>query len=640
MVGRGSLVGTRGWFVALAVILVWSMLGAPVRAQSVDVDTLDATLDRAMADHMAAYDIPGAVVVVVADGRVVAARGYGFADPASSVAVDPARTRFDIGSVTKLFTATAVMQQVERGAVDLDADVNAYLAGVEIPATYPQPVTTAHLLTHTAGFDERHWVGWFTLDLDEVEPLADNLARNLPPRIRPPGQRHQYNNHGMALAGHVVESVTDTPFDTYVTDHLLEPLGMTSTTFGEPPANEAFDAVGHQSMGGTVQPVPPWYLHLRPAGGLWSTGEDMAAFMLAHLGHAGADTGFPSPTTLAVMQHEQFASHPAVPGIGYGFFQAGDQDRHAIQHGGGWVGFGSALYLLPGHDLGVFVAFNHGSGALAAGPAIEEIVTGLLGPAPAHAMADAPGATDAAQVEGAYRWIRHDHHSFMRLVSLLSAPVMRVVAEDDRTIATSMAPRLVDDGRWVATDEPGVFVEVDGARTLAFDLDGEQASMLHIAGVQLFPMERVGWRQTPTAIGALLGVLVLAMLVAALGWPLGALRERRRRRRGKNAPAVARRTRRLAGGIGLLGLVFLFGLAAQFAVDPGAMLAPGPVTRALLWLPFVVVALTAWLAVEVIRGWSRRTGTGVGRIYVSVLSVAFVALAVALYDWRLLGFHY
>jgi hypothetical protein len=363
----------------------------------------------------------------------------------------------------------------------------------------------------------------------------------------------------------------------------------------------------------------------------------MAAFMLAHLGHAEADSGFPSPSTIARMQHEQFASHPAVPGIGYGFFQAGHDDRRAVQHGGGWVGFGSALYLVPGHDLGVFVAFNHGSGALAAGPVIDAVVTDLLGALAAPLAAG--DATDAAAVEGRYRWIRHDHHSFMRLVSLLSTPVMTVTAADDGTIATSMAPMLVDDGRWVATDEPGVFVEVDGARTLAFELEDGDATMLHIAGVQLFPMERVDWHRTAPATGILLAVLVAAMLLAAVGWPVGALRDRRRGRRG-DGPRVARRTRRLVGAVGLLGLVFLLGLAAHFAVDPGLMLAPGPVTRALLWLPLIAVASTAWLVVEVVRGWVRRVGTLGGRLWVSTFAVVFVVLLVAFNDWRLLGFHY
>ncbi len=600
-------------------------------------DTLAQVVDDAVEAEMERYGIPGAVAVVVRDGDIAVARGYGHADRENDVTVDWRETRFDIGSVTKLFTATAVMQLVEQHQLELDVDVNHYLADVQVPETFAEPVTLHHLLTHTAGFDERHWVGWFTLDLDAVEPLGENLAHNLPPRIRPPGQRHQYNNHGIGLAGHAVETVSGEPFDVYITEQILEPLGMDRTTFGGPPAADAYDAVGYQPFGPDAQPVEPWYLHLRPAGGLWTTGEDMAAFMLAHLGHADHHDVVLGAEAIERMQTPQFTSHPAVPGIGYGFFQGSSHGRATVGHGGGWIGFGSLLVLAPEQDLGVFLAFNHGSGSLAAGRVVDAVLAATT-PEPVERIEPAPATFDPDHYTGTYRWIRYDRHTFMRVVSLLGTPTMRVDQDADGTLTTVMAPGLVDDGHWAPSDDPEVFHEIDGQRTLAFDLAGDNATMLHIAGTQLFPMERIAWYQTPAWHGTLLALFAVTSLVAAVGWPLGWLRARRRRRRDQaQRPALSRR---IAGLNGTIGVILLLGMLAQFVVDPGTMLAPGTVTIALLAGALLLVPGTIALSVVAVTSIARRASTPFARVHSAVLAVIFVALVPVLYHWRLLGFHW
>jgi CubicO group peptidase (beta-lactamase class C family) len=104
---------------------------------------------------MSRLHIPGAVILIVRDGAIFFIKGYGFADLENRTPVIPEKTLFNVSSTSKSFTATAVMQQVERGRLDLNTDVNTYLKSFQLPATFPEPVTLAHLLTHTAGFDER-----------------------------------------------------------------------------------------------------------------------------------------------------------------------------------------------------------------------------------------------------------------------------------------------------------------------------------------------------------------------------------------------------------------------------------------------------------------------------------------------------
>lgn len=164
-----------------------------------------AFVDALVRAELAELRIPGAVVSIVYRGRVLLARGYGLADLERGTPMDPNSTVVRVGSISKPVTATAVMQLAESGALRLDADVNDYLDDVRVPAAFGRPVTAADLLTHTAGFDVR-LSGTAAASEDDVLPLGVYLARDLPPRVRPPGRVLAYSNHGYTLLGHLVET--------------------------------------------------------------------------------------------------------------------------------------------------------------------------------------------------------------------------------------------------------------------------------------------------------------------------------------------------------------------------------------------------------------------------------------------------
>ncbi|OLE29263.1 MAG: hypothetical protein AUG44_04995 [Actinobacteria bacterium 13_1_20CM_3_71_11] len=203
----------------------WS---APAGCTDPSAAAVSGFFDRTLPDQLARNHVPGAVVSVVAGGRTVFAKGYGTADLARGTPIDPARSLVRIASISKLFTWTAVMQQVEAGRLDLNADVNRYLTAFKIPATYPQPVTLQALLNHTAGFEDRV-IGTGARSAADVPPLGEYLATHMPARIRPPGRISAYSNYGAALAGYIVSVVSGEPYDAYVQRHILDPLGMATT---------------------------------------------------------------------------------------------------------------------------------------------------------------------------------------------------------------------------------------------------------------------------------------------------------------------------------------------------------------------------------------------------------------------------
>jgi CubicO group peptidase (beta-lactamase class C family) len=606
-----------------------------------DLRVVAAATDAAMVEAMAEHSMPGGVFVLVADGDVIHAQGYGHTDLERGTPVDAQRTRFDIGSVSKLLTATAVMQQVERGALDLETDVNDYLTGLEIPDTFPEPVTAGHLLTHTAGFGEYYLLGSAAPGPGEADPLAESLARFLPPRVRPPGLAHQYDNFGMALAGHLVESVTGETFEEYVTAQILEPLGMSRSTYGRPvPGTD--DVLPHEALPGAggAGEVPPMYVNSLPTGGLWTTGEDIAAFMLAYLGGGEYDGArVLEPDTVAAMHRTQFTPHPELAGIGYGFFEHLAGERRGVQHGGSWVGASAHLYLLPDADLGMFVAFNHGSGVEVTHAVIYDALDQLF-PVTVQPTTGTSGM-DADVYAGQYRWNRHDTFTFMRIVSTLGGIRLQVTANDDGTLDTAMAPvRLLPDTGWVASG-PGVFVEQDATSTLVFatGTDGEVTG-LHVAGPQLFSMDRLAWYETTGFVLALLLAFLAAALIAAVGWPLGAITRRLRRRGDSDTPTDLRRARRLAGLAGGLLIAFVIGIFGHFILDMGGLVRVSPLVQALLWLPLISVVLIAGLAFHVVRLWRTAHGSTTGRVYYSGVALALLAFVPFLYHLRLLGFHY
>src|ERR1044071_2106470 len=217
--------------------------GSAVPLTKADVDVwLDGFLPYALRTA----DIPGVVITVVKDGQLLTARGYGYADVEKKTPVDPDKTLFRPGSVSKLVTWTAAMQLVEQGKLDLDKDVNPYL-DFKIPEFDGKPITLRQLMTHTAGFEEA------VKDIIYSDPahhksLGEYLKRWTPTRVYEPGATPAYSNWGTALPADIVDRVSGEPFDDYADNPVFAPLGMTRSSMRQPlpPALAGLMASGYK----------------------------------------------------------------------------------------------------------------------------------------------------------------------------------------------------------------------------------------------------------------------------------------------------------------------------------------------------------------------------------------------------------
>jgi CubicO group peptidase (beta-lactamase class C family) len=331
------------------------LAAAPLPAQAFDPGELRRMADSVVPAAMAERQVPGAVLVVVRDGRVVLARGYGMADVARARAVDPDSTVFPIGSISKVFTATAVVQLADRGRLRMDQDVNRVLGRLQVPATYPRPVTPFDLLTHQAGFDELPG-RLVREDTAHVLPLDRFLDGRLV-RIRPPGELTSYSSYGAALAGLLVEDASGMEYERYLACNVWGPLGMRRTQVTVPGWLQAHAAVGYEVDSTGVVAVPWERYHTPPASSISSTGADMARYMIAMLRQGELDGArILSDTAARAMLTQQTTMHPRLPGFGLGF-QVGDTNgRRLLLHGGDVAGFSSLMVLLPDEGTGLFIA--------------------------------------------------------------------------------------------------------------------------------------------------------------------------------------------------------------------------------------------------------------------------------------------
>lgn len=589
----------------------------------VPLDGLDSLVAGYVTDALAANDVPGAAVSVVAGGETVYSGGFGLADIASQTPVDPERTGFLIGSQTKLFTAQAALRLVAEGALDLDADVNGYLPGFQIADAYPgRPVTLRHLLTHTAGFDDDNLIGSGGTDAAAIPDFAERMAAVQPERVRPPGETVTYSNYGYSLAGYLVQAVSGMPYERYVAENVLAPLGMTATTVAVPypAAVTATLATGYTSDIGRNNPSELAYADTPAAGaGPVSTSADMARYMIAAL---TADPRM-GPGASEMLK-PQYTEDAALPGMGFGWEQTLIGGHPAWFKGGDFPGHHATMFLLPEYGIGLHLVSNgdgYGGNGVDGFALARQIAARHL-PAPTAPEATAMPGAESAAYEGWYHSSRTSHNSFYKVKALFEKPI-RVRATDGGGIITD---GIWDDGiTWVQT-APGRFQRPGTWDRLVFQPDGTIA----VSGATEV-LERTGPLEHPYVHLALLASALLTALAALIWLPAAALS---RRRKGLASPSRTALAARVAAWTAAALIVGTTALLITLAAVPShfqtaLVTASVPLLTMLIMATLTVpaaVALAALTAAAWSRGWWSRRGR-LGHTAVTMATMAFVAVA-------------
>ncbi|HSK92817.1 MAG TPA: serine hydrolase domain-containing protein [Candidatus Angelobacter sp.] len=603
--------------------------------------SLEAFIDELMADHVDRFALAGVTVSVVRDGEVLVAKGYGHADMAADVAVDAEMTPFPIGSVAKLFTWTAVMQLVEAGELDLDGEVNDYLTGFQIPDTFDEPIRVWHLLSHTAGFEDRPVAGAFARDAAKVPDLETALERTMPSRDREPGRYTAYSNYGSALAGHLVAEVSGMSWEAYLETNIFEPLGMSRSSTRQPVPGALADHVTNVHEAGADGPVESFfeYSMLPPAGSMVTTSPDMSRFMLAHLQGGQLDGARMLDESTTERMHSQLFTHdPRLGGNAHGFWEHTEHGQRIISHAGDLNTSHALLAMAPDHDIGFFVAYNSAGGPEARDAFSRAFWGHVFGPEPvaAERSPESFGATD--RYAGSYANNRIASTTLTKLLAALS--VMTVSAPEDGILVTEVAGFL-EPQRWMQVGDHQ-FAQADGPARMILGMDGGRPTHIAFGGSSLTAYSPLtaflpaAWIDSPMLHAGILVASLLLLVSGLVLWPVIALVQRGRRGEDPQGLRGARWWAAATAGAYLLFVVLLVAVLADFTIVEYEM---APLLVATLAVGVVAGLLTVGLVVFTIRAWAERSWRMATRIHFTLVAFAAVALAWQLNHWNLLGFH-
>lgn len=592
----------------------------PLPTRPLTQRALRQVLDSLVPSQLEQHHVAGMAVSIVRGDQVLFSAGYGLADTAGTP-VDPATTLFRIGSVSKVFTWTAVTQLLDRGLLDENADIGRYVDFV-IPREFDEPICLPHLMTHTAGFESNHFgfmASWYP---EESASLGDTVSEHVPTQVRAPGLLPAYSNWGPAVAGRIVELIADDSFDGYMEREIFGPLDMKRSTFREPiPASFATTPIGFVFDGAHRIEHPFEYYHsIAPAGSMTTTAADMANFMCAQLnGGEFHGRSLASPSAIRRM-HDRAPGFPEYLDAGtFGFYETWRNGRRTIGHKGASIAFESRLTLLAEEQVGIFVACNTGTGT----GFCDSIVNAILDQFFPAELPQIKSPTDfgvrATRYQGLYAVTSRSTTKSEKLFG--HTYTVKVEARSDRLVVQGLTNEPVSE--WIEVGGiPGLFRQANQEQMLIFR-EGEDGSVTLLGPDPLNPCERIGLIGAPRCTFLVQFLTPIVFAVAGTltytksydSWPQFAW---------------------LAPLLALINILIVGGIARTLAYDQYSLLVAPP------W-PFMAalsLSIASTLLTTSVVGWAAwGVATAASLPWPCLFAVPALGFTCWLKYWNLIGFN-
>lgn len=612
--------------------------------------------------------IAGCVCAIINNDEVLHLQGYGVQDRETRIAIDPARTRFYLASVTKVFTATLVWRLIDQGLLDLDEDISVYLKGQPKLKLLPnsQPVTLRHLLTHSAGFDDRN-IGMIAESADKVQSLQHYFATAVPYQVRPAGEITMYDNHGWALAGLVCEHVTGLSYPELLQQEIFDPLNMS----GSGVSNKVFQTnnlnfaqpyvTRYEDDRLTWKKVPLSFRRTLPAGGICASGNAMVNFIQMHLNQGvTGDTRYLSESAASRMQTQAWTSLEGVEGLTPGFWETQILSQRVLMIVGDAPEGSSLIAIIPDLQLGLFMAASRQEASFLVSklrPILERLVTEKKSVgepqgtetrvAEAQGTASTTGWQERARaIAGEYYILRFSQNSIEALakwqawirVEVLEPGKIRVVDSQEQTrdyVEVSdyvfrhpehpgyISFKSSSDGKnqWATTNDGFGFT-----RGFGFANSFQKASWY----------ERLGVKRPVLLCG------LLVFMISIVIWPLGFVIKRvvsllRRKKSDQKQVKGSLWQRVIILCMAVCGLTGTLGVAALLANTDQLLFGYpqwGAIPFYLIWAFVVLVPISLWLTVS---AWRYHWWSLLERILASIVSLTAAIWIPFLWDWNLIA---
>jgi CubicO group peptidase (beta-lactamase class C family) len=582
---------------------IWTVLLLPalfsVHAQSgrkPDADELSRFFDTAVPALMEKFHVVGAVVGVSDRSNTLFLRGYGSADLDKEISVDPEKTLFRAGSISKLFTWTAIMQLEEQGKLDLNDPVEKYL-DFDIPDTFDQPIRVIDLMNHTPGFADR-MIGLFVQDERQKQTLKESVIREIPKRIRPPGIEVAYSNYGTMLAGYIVERLSGMSYEQYVEANILDPLGMDRSTFEQPPPSDLAEHLATAYAYDVGKYVPQKFEIVSgvSAGALSTTAPDMMRFYRAYLNDGQLNGArILKEETVRRMRETSFRHDPRANGIAHGFFELGHGDVVVFGHGGDTIFFHSISGYLPEEDMAYFISTTSAAGIQMIQKLQDQMFDEFFPVPTGSELASEAGLNpDLQEYTGAFAMNRRSEGDPTKIFGAFSLVSPKISKDGEGLHIASM---FDPEGSVYVPVARDIFQQKDGRMRFVFLRDDRgRVQSLYAHELPAFLFTRPPWIETPAVSIAVLIFGLLFFLTALIAPPTGLLTliPRLRPRKGDTAMRAAQWSGRAYLLLFILEVILIASLGNFIFVPIGpAHVIPLYLATAALLL-VLVVAVQAW----------------------------------------------
>ncbi len=600
-------------------------------------DRIEAFCDGLIKGLMSEHQIPGAVLIMVKDGETQYSRGYGYSNLKEKTKVHPDSSLFRIGSISKVFIWTAVMQLYEKGLLDLNADINQYLGDFSVKKKDGQRITLKNLMSHTAGFEDRV-LGLFGEDENSLLPLEDLLFKEMPAQIMPPNSQVSYSNHGSALAALIVEKVSGMDFHSYVEENILHPLGMEQTTFKQPVPEQLSPHVsnGYTSIT-SPDPEPFEFIRVYPAGAGSASGADMAKLMKAFLGEGSLNgVSILDTMTLREMIQPAFTQHPSIRPMLHGFLDLSRNQYKAYGHFGDTFWFHSMMVLIPEENLGVYLSLNGANGALTYLGFFEQFMNAFFpenNPPQIPEIQVSDGFFD--HLKGDYKMNRYSRSDFTKIMSLF----LRIKVEKDSDHYLSISTPF---GSFLYEPMDSLLYRKQGSSELiAFGKDDKgRIKYLYADQLPMLTMEKVPWYESQALH---FGVFILALsanFFILWFWPMVFLSRRRFYATDPNRRYLPLSSKSLAWVNALLFMIFVIGLSIVLS-DPFSVAVVIPTSlKALLVIPIVFSGISLMMFIHGLKIFEITAISLRTKIFYFILVLINLSAVFQLFYWNLLGWQY
>lgn len=603
---------------------------------AIDLEELGEFTDAFFSKNIDKYHIPGAAIAIVKDGEICFMKGYGYSDVENKKSVDPEKTLFGIASVSKLITATAVMQQYEEGKIDLNKDINEYLSAFKIEERFNKPVTMKSLLTHTSGFNQSS-IGIGVRNSSEIKSLSEYLTNAIPKRVNEPNRFFSYSNQGVSLAGHIVEIVSGEKFESYVNEKIFKPLKMNSSTFYQPiPENMEKDKAigyGYWTQKKTLFRTEPLYYQVMPAGACYTTVSDMAKFISANLNKGSYEKSqLLKETTMEEMHKQQFTHNPKMPGQAYGFWESFENNQRGLFHTGTSDGYASLLYLIPENNIGFILCYNLATDKLRS-DFLQSFLDNFF---PVEKTVKIKPVIDfekrVKQFEGLYWNIEKPRYTLDKLEVLMSDGLIKARALEDGTLKlTGYYGDKV--GNYIEI-EPEVFKNTETEEIVTFKQSNTKDNCNYLF-IKNNAFKKVSWYENPTLIIVLALLSLLIIMSSSVILIRGYISKKLI---NNEIIGIGRYTVHIATLA--VVLIFIFCIIAAIVTSKlgkYAFMFGIPISiKIILLIPIMLCCMTPFLFIISILAWKNKYWTFIYRSFFTIFTAAIAIFLVVLKYWNMI----